>query len=39
MSGALWRDRVLALARIGMAWSFLWPFLDKTFGLGYATPS
>lgn len=26
-------------ARIGMGWIFLWAFLDKTFGLGYATPA
>lgn len=23
--------------RIGMGWLFLWPFLDKLFGLGFAT--
>ncbi|MFQ5474507.1 MAG: hypothetical protein ACE5DM_01595 [Candidatus Nanoarchaeia archaeon] len=25
------------LLRIGMSWIFLWPFLDKLFGLGFAT--
>ncbi|ADD43100.1 DoxX family membrane protein [Stackebrandtia nassauensis] len=30
--------RVWAVARIGVGWIFLWAFLDKTFGLGYATP-
>lgn len=24
--------------RIAMGWLFLWPFLDKVFGLGFATP-
>jgi thiosulfate dehydrogenase [quinone] large subunit len=27
------------LARISLGWVFLWAFLDKTFGLGYATAS
>jgi len=26
-------------ARIGMGWIFLWAFLDKLFGLGFATPA
>ncbi len=30
--------RALALARLGGAVVFLWPFADKLFGLGYATP-
>ncbi|MEV4611571.1 hypothetical protein AB0K43_03070 [Kitasatospora sp. NPDC049258] len=30
--------RALAVARIGLGFVFLWAFLDKTFGLGYATP-
>ncbi len=25
--------------RLALAWTFLWAFLDKTFGLGYATES
>ena len=25
--------------RVGMGWLFLWPFLDKLFGLGFATAS
>ncbi len=31
-------ETVLGLLRIALGWIFLWPFLDKTFGLGYATP-
>ena len=31
--------RALAVLRIGLGFVFLWAFLDKTFGLGYATPS
>lgn len=30
---------VLAVLRIVIGWTFLWAFLDKLFGLGYATPS
>ncbi|GAB3658104.1 hypothetical protein [Glycomyces tarimensis] len=30
--------RSLAVVRIVLGWVFLWAFLDKTFGLGYATP-
>ncbi len=29
----------LGVLRLMMGWTFLWPFLDKTFGLGFATPS
>ena len=29
----------LAVLRIGIGFLFLWAFLDKTFGLGYSTPS
>ncbi len=28
---------LLGLARLGMGWTFLWAFLDKTFGLGFST--
>jgi thiosulfate dehydrogenase [quinone] large subunit len=28
-----------AVIRLGMAWTFLWPFLDKMFGLGHQTTS
>jgi thiosulfate dehydrogenase [quinone] large subunit len=28
-----------AVTRICLGWTFLWPFLDKTFGLGHETPS
>ena len=30
---------VMAVLRLGIGWIFLWPFLDKTFGWGYSTPS
>ncbi|MEV4840780.1 hypothetical protein AB0K05_40195 [Nonomuraea sp. NPDC049486] len=30
-------DYVWAIARIALGWTFLWAFLDKTFGLGFAT--
>ncbi|MFJ8148178.1 hypothetical protein ACIQ6R_24390 [Streptomyces sp. NPDC096048] len=33
------RARVLASARVLMGFVFLWAFLDKTFGFGYATAS
>jgi len=32
-------DLVWALARIALGWIFLWAFLDKTFGWGFATPA
>ncbi|MBG0830097.1 hypothetical protein HS041_20220 [Planomonospora sp. ID67723] len=28
-----------AAARIALGWVFLWAFVDKTFGLGFATPA
>lgn len=31
--------RALAVLRVGTGFVFLWPFLDKTFGLHYATPA
>ncbi|MBO3738923.1 DoxX family membrane protein [Actinoplanes flavus] len=31
--------RALAVLRIATGFVFLWAFLDKTFGLGYATPA
>jgi thiosulfate dehydrogenase (quinone) large subunit len=31
--------KVLAVARIAIGFTFLWAFLDKLFGLGFATPS
>jgi thiosulfate dehydrogenase [quinone] large subunit len=31
--------KLLALLRIAVGFAFLWAFLDKTFGLGYSTPS
>ena len=30
---------VLGLIRLAMGWTFLWPFLDKAFGLGHETAS
>jgi thiosulfate dehydrogenase [quinone] large subunit len=32
-------DALLAATRLSLGWIFLWAFLDKLFGLGYATPS
>ncbi|MCK2218454.1 hypothetical protein MF672_032360 [Actinomadura sp. ATCC 31491] len=32
-------DHVWAIARIAIGWVFLWAFLDKTFGWGFATPA
>ncbi|WP_237565590.1 hypothetical protein [Ornithinimicrobium cavernae] len=31
--------RVMAVLRIAFGFTFLWAFLDKTFGLGFATPT
>lgn len=31
--------RILAVARVTIGFTFLWAFLDKTFGLGFATPA
>ena len=31
--------KALAVLRISLGFVFLWAFLDKTFGLGYSTPS
>src|SRR5215211_3236108 len=31
--------KALAVLRISTGFVFLWAFLDKTFGLGYATPA
>ncbi|HEX5116641.1 MAG TPA: hypothetical protein VFW65_15705 [Pseudonocardiaceae bacterium] len=33
------RFQVLAVLRIALGLTFLWAFLDKTFGFGYATPA
>jgi len=30
-------EYIWALLRLGMGWTFLWAFLDKLFGLGFAT--
>jgi thiosulfate dehydrogenase [quinone] large subunit len=30
---------VLGITRLAMGWVFVWPFLDKTFGLGHETAS
>ncbi|MEU4330012.1 hypothetical protein [Nonomuraea dietziae] len=32
-------DYVWAITRISIGWVFLWAFLDKAFGLGFATPA
>lgn len=29
----------LAVIRLALGWTFLWAFIDKMFGLGYATPA
>jgi thiosulfate dehydrogenase (quinone) large subunit len=34
-----WARAVFAALRIVLGWTFLWAFVDKLFGLGYATPS
>lgn len=34
-----WGRRLLAITRIAFGWYFLWAFLDKTFGLGFSTPT
>jgi thiosulfate dehydrogenase [quinone] large subunit len=31
-------QRLLAATRIGLGWIFFWAFIDKLFGLGFATP-
>lgn len=31
------KENIWGLLRIVMGWIFLWPFLDKLFGLGYST--
>lgn len=31
------KEAVIGILRIFMGWIFLWPFLDKLFGLGFAT--
>lgn len=33
------KKSILFLLRISMGWIFLWPFLDKLFGLGFSTTS
>lgn len=38
-SRALQARHLLALTRISIGWVFLWAFLDKAFGLGFATES
>ena len=37
--GKLRSDHIWAALRISLGWTFLWAFLDKTFGLGAATES
>lgn len=31
------KNKLLAILRIGLGFVMLWPFLDKTFGLGFST--
>lgn len=33
------QEYVWEILRLSMGWLFLWPFLDKVFGLGFATES
>ena len=33
------KEGMFAVLRILMGWTFLWPFFDKLFGLGFATAS
>jgi thiosulfate dehydrogenase [quinone] large subunit len=37
--GRLYAGYVWAVTRLALGWVFLWAFLDKTFGFGYATES
>ena len=37
MCGKLLTKNTPALLRIGLGWIFLWAFIDKVFGLGFAT--
>lgn len=37
MSFKIKENHLWALLRLGMGWIFLWAFLDKVFGLGFAT--
>ena len=30
-------QRVFGILRVAMGWTFLWAFIDKLFGLGFAT--
>jgi thiosulfate dehydrogenase (quinone) large subunit len=43
LTGSLTREtatrRLWAVTRLCLGWTFLWPFLDKAFGLGHETPS
>ena len=32
-------DYLFAVTRLSLGWVFLWPFLDKMFGLGHETPA
>lgn len=36
---ARWGFTLLGLARLMIGFTFLWAFLDKTFGLGFSTPA
>jgi thiosulfate dehydrogenase [quinone] large subunit len=31
------REKIMGFIRLALGWVFLWPFLDKLFGLGFAT--
>lgn len=33
------KNKILCLVRLLLGWTFLWAFIDKTFGLGFGTPA
>lgn len=35
----LTQQHIWVVLRLSMGWIFFWPFLDKLFGLGFATPT
>ncbi len=39
VGGATPLDYTLGVVRLALGWTFLWPFLDKAFGLGHETAS
>jgi len=37
MNRYLPQEKIMGIIRLSLGWIFLWPFLDKLFGLGFAT--